>query len=772
MAPKKLPPAKKVVAAANAAPKPDAPPPPTDPANAGEAKAPTPSDEPLSATQPNPDSETPNTSSPPPPTAEPASEADAKPSSKPASTTGSKPTSKEGSKPVASKPPSGSGTPAELKTLDGEIARAKAGTEQQKAPTPAQEELPASQPAPTPVEPTPVEPNPAEAPIETKPSAGERLEEAPPPTAIPENADPSNATQQPQESAEQPLEAPALAESRPAKEQPVERRPAQVPKKKAQPEPTASSQARGATPAEAPTEQAPPQSTIAKRKATPPNEMSASNLTSSPVSPGSHANGTPVSPSANYVAELGTVTHSTTSPLTHLMCHGPSTEDKRRKAISDVPQIQPPMKHGNPADTRGPSPTGGRHVPVAVDPQAQEKTLEEKKRAREMRKERRRREREKLQAELEEAERRAHEAMLQRDMDRQRRENELKERLEGLRQRKAERELEFLVSEKRAQQVRASKSLADIIQEQYDAKQQEEEEKRQRQLQERREKLHAPVVTGLEAVKRHFELVEERRRRKEDELRERELAIASSHASAPYQGASYGQAVEEYIKSKNTENDARHKRLYKHAKMQEYGNLVKRLYGPQPREGDEEDGAGTPHQPPHRCESTPPFVLASHQQAHGAMSPIVVKESLLPAERNKNGNQYLREALATRTPLPAGLKVQPLVQKTPKDQEFERLKDRKKKGDRYLRELRDVTRHAHTSPHATRGPQEAEEEQRKELRRLKARTATIENRLYDQPVDVNDPEACLQSNEEYLEVVRLKLEMLRRSNNNTTHHRT
>jgi hypothetical protein len=83
-----------------------------------------------------------------------------------------------------------------------------------------------------------------------------------------------------------------------------------------------------------------------------------------------------------------------------------------------------------------------------------------------------------------------------------------------------------------------------------------------------------------------------------------------------------------------------------------------------------------------------------------------------------------------------------------------------------------VTRHAHTSPHATRGPQEAEEEQRKELRRLKARTATIENRLYDQPVDVNDPEACLQSNEEYLEVVRLKLEMLRRSNNNTTHHRT
>lgn len=279
------------------------------------------------------------------------------------------------------------------------------------------------------------------------------------------------------------------------------------------------------------------------------------------------------------------------------------------------------MKHGPPADTRVPPP-GPRGAEIVVDPETMAKVMEEKKKARDMRKERRKKEREKLQLELAEAERRAMEAKEARDQERQRREEELRDRLEHLRERKAQRELEFLVSEKRAQQVRASKSLADVIEEQFQQKLAEEEAERQRRLQERREKLHAPVLTGIEAIQRHFKLVEERKKRKEEELRQRREEIAKLPMPERYHGHSYENAIEDYVKFKNGENDLRHQRLYKHAKMQEYGNLVKRLYmpAPAPIHGDFGD---PPHPTPAsigldseaRRRSPPPFVTGAHPPA-------------------------------------------------------------------------------------------------------------------------------------------------------------
>ena len=134
------------------------------------------------------------------------------------------------------------------------------------------------------------------------------------------------------------------------------------------------------------------------------------------------------------------------------------------------------------------------------------------------------------------------------------------------------------------------------------------------------------------------------------------------------------------------------------------------------------------------------------------------KASLDPLTRNKAGNQYLREALATKPPPPPGLKVAPLE----RDTEYERLKARKKKGDQYLRQVRDLPlKRSHSTPHPSRDV--AEDAKAMEVRRLKAQTASLENRLHGQAVDVEDPEACMQSNEEYLEMVRLKLELLRKA---------
>jgi hypothetical protein len=456
--------------------------------------------------------------------------------------------------------------------------------------------------------------------------------------------------------------------------------------------------------------------------------------------------------SPNLLAELGAITSTTTSPLTHLMVHGPRREERSsRKTAADVPELQPPMKHGLPVDTREPSPVRARQLQIVVDKAVMEKTLEEKRQAREMRKERKRRERERLQEELAEAERQAMEAAKHRDMERGKREEQLRDRLDLLRQRRSERELEFLVSEKRAQQVRASKSLADVIQEQYEAKERAAEEERQRLLHERRERLHAPVLTGVEAVQRHFSMVEDRKARKAEELKERQSTIEQRNSAMqePYHGSSYEMAVESHIRFRNGDADTKHQRLYKHAKMQEYGNLVKRLYGPVSRTPQPSDFVPPP----------PPFVTAPHQQQpHGICSPVVVKESQAPAERNKAGNQYLRQALATKPAPPPGLKLEPI--KDARNEEFDRFKERKKKGDKYLREVRELPlRRSHSSLHASRD----DEEMLQEIRRLKAKTASLENRLHGGAVDLSDPEACLQTNEQYLEVVRLKLEMLRRA---------
>lgn len=460
------------------------------------------------------------------------------------------------------------------------------------------------------------------------------------------------------------------------------------------------------------------------------------------------------------LAELGHVTDSKSSPLAHLLCHGP---DRRAAAASvgGAPPVQPPMKHGNPADDRSPSPMRGKAV--VIDPAATEKTMEEKRRAREMRKERKRREREKLEAELAEAERQAEAARLARDQERQRREEELRARLDDLRERKAQRELEFLVSEKRAQQVRASKSLADVIQEQYEQRLAAEEEERQRQLQERRERMHAPVLSGLEAVQRHFHMVEERRRRKQEELAKRKEEIESSKPS-PYHGSSYEAAAEDFIKLRHGEEDQRHRRLYKHAKMTEYGNLVRRLYGPEARTPPPGGFDGTVDSAVPQRSPRPPFVTAGHQVGGAVASPVVRKDSLAPQDRNKTGNQYLREALAAKPH--AGVRLQPI--EDPRDKEYEAIKARKKKGDQYLREVRDLPlRRSHPeagrSGTAPPGPAPDEESRMQDLRRLKSQTASLENRLRTGGVDLQDPEACLESNEQYLDLVRLKLEMLRRA---------
>lgn len=109
---------------------------------------------------------------------------------------------------------------------------------------------------------------------------------------------------------------------------------------------------------------------------------------------------------------------------------------------------------------------------------------------------------------------------------------------------------------------------------------------------------------------------------------------------------------------------------------------------------------------------------------------------------------------------PPGLKLAPL--EDPRDKEFERFKERKKKGDKYLREVRELPlKRSQSSPHGSR--EEEAERQALEVRRLKAQTASLENRIYSGNVDLSDPEQCLENNEQYLEMVRLKLELLRRT---------
>jgi hypothetical protein len=318
------------------------------------------------------------------------------------------------------------------------------------------------------------------------------------------------------------------------------------------------------------------------------------------------------------------------------MVHGPRREERAsRKTAADVPELQPPMKHGLPVDTREPSPVRARQLQIVVDKAVMEKTLEEKRQAREMRKERKRRERERLQEELAEAERQAMEAAKHRDMERGKREEQLRDRLDLLRQRRSERELEFLVSEKRAQQVRASKSLADVIQEQYEAKERAAEEERQRLLHERRERLHAPVLTGVEAVQRHFSMVEDRKARKAEELKERQSTIEQRNSAMqePYHGSSYEMAVESHIRFRNGDADTKHQRLYKHAKMQEYGNLVKRLYGPVSRTPQPSD-----------------FVPAAAALRHRA-APAAAARHLQP--RGRQGEPGARGAEQGRQPVPA-----------------------------------------------------------------------------------------------------------------------
>ena len=386
--------------------------------------------------------------------------------------------------------------------------------------------------------------------------------------------------------------------------------------------------------------------------------------------------------------------------------------------------------------------------------------LEHRQSMLQLRKQRKAAEKERKRLEIEEGERIAQRRMMEEIALREEKERRMEERLAALRQRREARELEFLVGERRAKEVLTRRTLTDKYEAEYAKKLEEEDEERRRALEERRERMRAPIHAGIEEADRMIREVEAKKERRAQEVRA-QLEEAERTAPVHWHGKSYLYATEEYVKNKHGNEDQKHSALYRHAKMQEYGKLVKHIAA--------ED---TPHysHPALRSSSTGPgdyhHASPSPNDGRKTAPPTVAKQPASIAERNRAGNNYLREAIREKPPLPPGLKLQPIEREEDRlRKEHEQFKKRKRAGDQYLRELRDATGHAQPPP------PEDEEQYLADIRRLKSKANSIENRLAVRGTDLEGTrqsmgelgaQEVVAESDDYLEIVRAKLELLNR----------
>lgn len=432
-----------------------------------------------------------------------------------------------------------------------------------------------------------------------------------------------------------------------------------------------------------------------------------------------------------------------------------------------------------------------------------------------MRRERRKAEREKLARDIELAEAHAKVVAERLEQERQEKERQLNERLAALKAKREERELEYLIGERRAMKILHAKNLSDVMKEQFDDRMRDEQAIKEAAWEKKRATLRGPVVDGLDDVARRIKETEERRLQRMEELRLSWKELEEQQRGHYHQGASYELAVDEYLKSKHKEDDVQHNRRYRHAKMQEYGRIVRAMQDAAATELTQQSGPSlTPRTSPRARRNTrnddtvvmsngapPPgqpfFDPSPSAQRHGLPQPVMPKASLTPAERNKHGNGFLKEAIKLKsvTPLPPGLRVAPLDEARRK-QEHDRFVLRKQKGDAYLRDLRQMG--------LVKAPQYDDEyEFIGDVRRLKSKVHRLENEcLFDEghpgaaspPApphsspsaslmskgnlassspsssvarrhtahDLDDPELGLRRNERMLEMVQTKIALLQR----------
>lgn len=247
----------------------------------------------------------------------------------------------------------------------------------------------------------------------------------------------------------------------------------------------------------------------------------------------------------------------------------------------------------------------------------------------------------------------------------QEKENLIRCRLEAIQARREQREFEHEVSKQRSRAIAQQHSFESHTVRTHRSFEEQEEEHRKQVLAKIHERAHKPVTEGLEEVTRLLSQVREKARRREIEMREHREAVEKGY-SPVYQGRVYDEAMLELAKARHNADDDKHQRMYKQAKMMEYGRVVAQV----------------------RAMKAEKSVERKRDVSH---TPTV-KNPVSDAERKKIGDEYLRTSGARK--FPEGMRLAPLTAPDPvrlaQDADFAKVKERDRKGLQYLRELREA----------------------------------------------------------------------------------
>jgi hypothetical protein len=392
-------------------------------------------------------------------------------------------------------------------------------------------------------------------------------------------------------------------------------------------------------------------------------------------------------------------------PYGNLMCAFAATKRKPPKPKKKAVEVEP-------------EPEPEPYRPRMTAEEAQRMIEEHTKAVSEIRKTQAEKDKQKLEREVKRAAKLADEMRQREENVRRAREEKLRKNLEALRQKREARELEHEISEQRVKKILSAQSANDMILAKEMQLEREEEERRQQALAAKRQRMDH-VVTDLTKVRELIRNAEERQKLRALEIREH---ILETERQRPvfYQGTTYERALEEFTKVRHGPEDDKHQRLYKAAKMQEYGKLVSQLakISVDTSDGEEERKERPPRQH-HRHQDPPPNPTTT------------VLNALSPVDRAKIGNNYLKEGFVDKSPLPPGLKLQPLLKPEAAEikESNEKNKARTQLGLDYLREARRIGQQFNNSPQRKDQKMLDKSEVMKEVKEMRMRTNLVERRI-------------------------------------------
>ena len=378
---------------------------------------------------------------------------------------------------------------------------------------------------------------------------------------------------------------------------------------------------------------------------------------------------------------------------------------------------KPPKPKKKPVEPE-PEPEPEPPKPRMTLEEAQKKIEEHSKAVVVFRKTRQERDKKRLETEMKRAEQFAEQVRQKEEEQRRQREETLRQNLERLKQKREMRELEHEISEQRVKKLLHAQNANDAILAKQLQLEQQEEARRREVLQAKRERMDH-VVSDLTKVRELLKNADERSKMRQAELREH-LQEIEKQRHVHYQGANYEKALEEYTKCRHGPEDDKHQRLYRVAKMQEYGKLVAQLAKVNLDNSTASDEAQNTAKAHHH----------HHQQQEPAHPSATILNPLSPSDRAKVGNNYLREGFTDKSPLPPGLKLVPLLK--PEAQEIEEAKKKNKArtqlGLDYLKEARKIGQQYNNSPHRDAKPLDKSEVM-KAVHDIRVRTNLVERRI-------------------------------------------